>query len=142
MTKDHFVAPTYLKHFGDASKGGIMRAYRKSGKSFPCHPNDVCHEWDGDLNPLLAKKELLGEYCNIFEPHWNSSIETLLAKTISPQVRCVRLLRQPDGLHANVTAHWPQHLESSSEGVPFLFKKMQELRGGNPALHVIGFVSR
>ena len=86
MAKDHFVAQTYLRHFGDASNGDIMRAYRKSdGTSFPCHPKDVCHEWDGDQNPLLAKKELLGDYRKIFEPQWNSSIGTLLAKTMSPQ---------------------------------------------------------
>ena len=29
MANDHFVAQTYLKHFGDPSKGGMLHAYRK-----------------------------------------------------------------------------------------------------------------
>jgi hypothetical protein len=69
MSNDHFVAQTYLKHFGDASRGDIMYAYRKSnGDEFPCHPRAVCHEWDGDLNPLLAPPQLLGDYRKLFEP--------------------------------------------------------------------------
>ena len=69
MSNDHFVAQTYLKHFGDASRGDIMYAYRKSnGDEFPCHPSAVCHEWDGDLNPLLVPPQLLGYYRKLFEP--------------------------------------------------------------------------
>jgi hypothetical protein len=30
MSNDHFVAQTYLKHFGEASRGDIMYACRKS----------------------------------------------------------------------------------------------------------------
>ena len=85
MPRDHFIAQTYLRHFGDPSKGGMMHAYRKSdGKAFSCHPKDVCHEWDGDLNPLLEKQNLLGEYRKIFEPKWRASVATLLEKTILP----------------------------------------------------------
>ena len=139
MTNDHFVAETYLKHFGDASNGDKMRAYRKSdGKSFPCRPNDVCCEWDGDQNPLLAKKELLGDYRKIFEPQWNCSIETLLAKTMSPLE-----MFAVSGYFANLlvcTPTWRRigvtMLNHNAKVLLSFSKKMQEKHGGNSELPV------
>lgn len=86
MSKDHFIARTYLKHFGDPSRSGMLHAYRKSdGKTFPCWPADVCWEWDGDLNPNVFKDrpKILGELRKIFEPHWNEAIDSILEKRIS-----------------------------------------------------------
>ena len=85
LAKDHFVAQTYLKHFGDAKAGGILHAYRKpDGAQFQCWPKDVCHEWDGDLNPLiLDRPELLGDYRKIFEPQWNPAIGKMLIHRLS-----------------------------------------------------------
>ena len=60
LGQDHYIAQTYLKHFGDGSKGGMLNAYRKSdGAAFACWPKDVCREWDGDINPLLSEPGLL-----------------------------------------------------------------------------------
>lgn len=86
MAKDHFLAQTYLKHFGDPSQGGMLHAYRKADeKYFPCWPKDVCHEWDGDLNPVLQHEpKLLGDFRKIFEPHWNSAIENMIAGAVTP----------------------------------------------------------
>jgi hypothetical protein len=85
MSNDHFVAQIYLRHFGDPARGGMMYAYRKSKRDeFPCHPRAVCHEWDGDLNPLLASPELLGDYRKLFEPRWRASVATLLENVLSP----------------------------------------------------------
>src|SRR5947209_5255803 len=79
MSNDHFVAQTYLKHFGDVGTGGMLHAYRKKdGKEFACWPKDVCHEWDGDLNRLLRDPELLGDFRKMIEPWWNPSVETVL----------------------------------------------------------------
>lgn len=86
MTNDHFVAQTYLRHFGDPSRKGMLHAYRKSdGGYFPCNSKDICHEWDGDLNPLLVKSNMLGEFRKLFEPQWNTSIATLLSRTMKPK---------------------------------------------------------
>jgi hypothetical protein len=85
MANDHFIAQTYLKHFGDPSKAGMLHGYQKStGKYFPCWPKDVCREWDGDLNPLLVKKELLGDFRKMFEPHWNAAITALHSRALTP----------------------------------------------------------
>ncbi len=75
MTQDHYVARTYLKHFGDPVTQGMLHGYHKpSGTRFPCWPKDVCREWDGDINPALREPALLGDYRDHFEPHWNPSI--------------------------------------------------------------------
>lgn len=90
MAQDHYIAQTYLKHFGDDGQGGMLHAYRKSGAPpHPCWPKDVCREWDGDLNPRLSDPELLGEFRDIFEPHWNESIERILSGEMTPHDKFV-----------------------------------------------------
>lgn len=82
MTKDHYVAQTYLKRF--SNQNGMLHAYSKSdGKTFPCWPADVCHEWDGDSNPILTHPSLLGDFRKIWERHWTPSVENLLSNSIS-----------------------------------------------------------
>lgn len=84
MAYDHFVAKTYLKHFGDPSRNGMLNAYRKSdGKTFSCWPNDVCREWDGDLNPFFEVVDILGQYRKLFEQSWNAAIAALAKGTLS-----------------------------------------------------------
>lgn len=83
MANDHYVAQTYLRRFSGPS--GMLRAYRKSdGKSFPCSPRDVCHEWNGDIIPdFLSDPNYLGDYRAEFERIWNVGIEALEAKSLN-----------------------------------------------------------
>src|ERR1700677_226674 len=139
MTKDHFVAQTYLRYFGDPSKPGMLHAYRKSdGKTFPCRTKDVCHEWDGDLNPFLAKKDLLGDFRAMFEPQWKVSVETLLAKTMRPADKFVIA-----GYFANLMVCTPawgristKMYDDHKESDLIFAREMHEKHGGNPALPV------
>jgi hypothetical protein len=86
MAQDHYVARTYLKHFGDPHLDGMLHAYRKpSGDTFPCWPKDVCREWDGDVNPTLKDPGLLGDYRSYFEPHWNPSIAQIASGNLRNQ---------------------------------------------------------
>src|SRR4051812_16924823 len=80
MSRDHFVAQTYLRHFGDPNAGGTLHAYRKTdGREFPCWPKDVCTEWDGDLNDAFPENPgVLGDFRKIFEPYWNPAVQTIL----------------------------------------------------------------
>jgi hypothetical protein len=84
MPRDHYVAETYLKHF--VGKSGMLYAYMKSdGKKFPCHPKDICHEWDGDIIPdFLSNPQSLAKYRKIFEPVWNPALNELQAGRVSP----------------------------------------------------------
>jgi hypothetical protein len=87
MTRDHFVAQTYLKHF--IGNDGMLRAYRKSdGLSFPCRPKDICHEWDGDLvHDFLKDEALIRGFRKIFEPAWDRAIIGLVDGVEDPTVK-------------------------------------------------------
>src|SRR5450755_3284662 len=90
MPDDHFVAKTYLKHFADPRTGGMLHGYRKpDGGYFPCWPKDVCREEDGDVNPILKKPDLLGDFRSMFEPFWNTSITSILSGTVSAHDKLV-----------------------------------------------------
>jgi hypothetical protein len=77
MALDHYLARTYLKHWGDQDAGRPIRAYRKTdGAEFPCWPGNVCTEPNGDLNPkYLAEPNALGLFRKIWEPGWNEAVD-------------------------------------------------------------------
>ncbi len=139
MANDHFVAQTYLKHFGDSARGGMLHAYRKSdGKEFPCWPKDVCHEWDGDLNPALRDPQLLGQFRGIFEPHWNGSVESLLQQKLSPTDKWVIA-----GFMANLMICAPAWrrvgatlTQQQTQSHLSFAKRMKIKHGGQPGLDV------
>jgi hypothetical protein len=139
MSKDHFVAQTYLRHFADPARKGVLHAYRKSdGKYFPCHTKDVCREWDGDLNPLLVQHDLLGEFRKIFEPQWNESISTLLSKTLMPKDMFAvagyfvnLMVCTPTWRRIGVTMH-----NDHAKSFLIFAKKMKEKHRGSPELPV------
>ncbi len=86
MSQDHYVARTYLKHFGDSDHGGMLHGYHKPrGDIFPCWPRDVCREWDGDINPTLKDPGLLGAFRGYFEPHWNPSVAQIASGNLRQQ---------------------------------------------------------
>jgi hypothetical protein len=86
--RDHYIAKTYLRHFGDPSLGGRLHAYRKSGGSaVQPRPKDVCRSWGDDMNAafLPGRAGLLGEYRAIFEPIWNDGVGALAAHSPTPE---------------------------------------------------------
>ena len=139
LGQDHYIAQTYLKHFGDGSKGGMLNAYRKSdGAAFACWPKDVCREWDGDINPLLSEPGLLGDFRGIFEPWWNLSVGAILGGDISPQEKFAL-----SGYIANLmtcTPTWKRigvRMNNDHMTGSLLFaKKMKERHGGQADLPV------
>jgi hypothetical protein len=77
MSKDHYVARTYLRHFAD-SDGKLHVYWKGDGKYRARSPKSVCHEWDGDLiRDFVKDEEMLGKYRAIFEPRWNDAITDL-----------------------------------------------------------------
>jgi hypothetical protein len=87
MTKDHFIAQTYLKRWCDPGKKPPLQAYRKSdSKPFRCSPRDVCHEGDGDLiREYFTDPTLLGAFRKIFERPWRRIVERIDAGVASPE---------------------------------------------------------
>jgi hypothetical protein len=85
MAQDHFVAQTYLRAFVDpetmdgSGKGGKIHAYSKKDlKYFTPAPAAVCKTVDWDRNPkYLSVPDALGQWLDIFEPHWASAVERL-----------------------------------------------------------------
>jgi Protein of unknown function (DUF4238) len=139
MAQDHFVAQTYLKHFGDSTRGGVLHGYRKrDGLQFPCWPKDVCREWDGDLNDLLQDKGLLGEYRRMVEPWWNESVANALQGKVSYHDKFVIALYMA---HLMVcTPAWRRIGVSHHNQLLAMYlsfaKKMKEKHGGQPNLPV------
>jgi Protein of unknown function (DUF4238) len=84
MANDHFVAQTYLRHWC-RPKTKMLSGYSKvMDKQFPCHPEDVCREWDWDINPSFKDNPaLLADFRKMFEPHWRPSIHALRAGALS-----------------------------------------------------------
>src|SRR5690242_11880798 len=79
MAQDHSIAQSYLTHFADRSKGGMLNAYRKSdGTVFACWPKDVCRDWDADIDSMLFEPGLLGDLRAVLEPGRNVSIGAIL----------------------------------------------------------------
>lgn len=134
---------TYLKQFGDGAHGGQLYGYSKStGKQFPCWPADICHEWDGDLNPewLATCPGLLGQFRKILEPLWKTALEILLLDTAAPQHRLAIA-----GYVANLmtcTPAWRRigvqfHIDHATASLSF-DKRVQEKHSYNPHLPVDG----
>src|ERR1700722_9803864 len=87
MPYDHYVARTYLRHF--LGNDRLLHAYRKSdGKYFPCRPQDICRELDGDLiRDFLSDPTRLAQYRKIFEPAWNAAVAEMKTGRISQSAK-------------------------------------------------------
>ena len=56
----------------------------------PCHPADVCREWNGDLNPKYFKDpNVLGEFRKIFEPKWKQTVENIHVGQITAENKLI-----------------------------------------------------
>jgi hypothetical protein len=139
MSNDHYVAQTYLKHFGDPAEDGRLHAYRKTdNKRFPAWPRDVCHEWNGDDNVLLNDQGLLGSFREIFEPYWNPSVKAAVQGQMGYHDKYVIA-----GLMANLmvcTPAWRRVgislVKQSTQSQLSFAKRMKLKHGGQPDLPV------
>jgi hypothetical protein len=140
MANDHFVARTYLKHFGDASNGDRLYGYRKSnGDEFPCRPRNICREWDGDINEswLARCPDLLGQFRKMFEPLWNGAVESLISGACPPPHRFAVA-----GYVANLMTSVPAwrrvgvQLYNDHATAYLLFAKRMKEKHGDPLLPV------
>lgn len=104
MSRDHYVAQTYLEKWCDPANRDHLHVYRKSDlKCFPARPYDVCHEWDGDKTPgYLADESALGKFRARFEPTWNRALEAATRQRITDEDKFFI-----SGYWANLTATTP-----------------------------------
>jgi hypothetical protein len=92
MPQDHYVAQTYLRAFGDPAtvkdtdKGGLLHAWRKNDlKYFAAYANNICKTAGWDDNPkYLRPHDALGQWLEIFEPHWKPSVGRLADSNLAP----------------------------------------------------------
>jgi hypothetical protein len=87
MSRDHYIAQTYLNRF--VGKNGFLQAYRKSdGNTFPCRPYAICHEWDGDMIPdFMVQPDYLGQYRAMFEQNWGLAVDAIEAQACPDDVK-------------------------------------------------------
>lgn len=83
MSKDHYVAQTYLRRFAN-ERGKIVPYYKRKntviGSEKPT--SSVCFEMDGDRSDYLSNRDALDEFLRVFEDHWSENIDTLSAREI------------------------------------------------------------
>lgn len=78
MSKDHYIAQTYLKHFIDPKFGTLMHAYRKHDlKYFTPTTKDICYEEGWDTNPYFQDSRAVDQYLKIVEPKWNRGVDNI-----------------------------------------------------------------
>jgi hypothetical protein len=78
VSKDHYIAQTYLKRF--ANTEGCLYPYRKRQKKIVGKaklPKSICYEVDGDENPYFQNPRIIDEYLPHFENYWYDKINEL-----------------------------------------------------------------
>lgn len=84
MTRDHYVAQTYLKHWVHPTTKSLHGYSKSAEKEFPCSTRDVCQEWNWDTNPRFKDNpQLLADFRKMFEPQWNPTIGAIRAGSLS-----------------------------------------------------------
>lgn len=63
----------------------MLYGYSKvAAKEFPCHPKDVCREWNWDTNPRFKDNpQMLADFRRMFEPQWNPTIGAIRTGRVS-----------------------------------------------------------
>jgi len=90
MSKDHYVAKTYLKSFTDEN---LFYPYRKAvprkiiGKQIS--PSAVCHQLNGDINQYLDDPEYLKKALPLMENNWARIVNELESGPISVQDKAI-----------------------------------------------------
>jgi hypothetical protein len=84
MAKDHFVAQTYLRQWVDPATEKMRGYGKRTGKEFPCATENVCREWNWDVNPRFENNpRLMDDYRKIFEPQWRPAVSAVRSGQMS-----------------------------------------------------------
>jgi hypothetical protein len=84
MAKDHFVAQTYLRQWVNPATDKMRGYGKRTGKEFPCATDNVCREWDWDVNPRFGDNpRLMGDFRKIFEPQWRPAVSAARVSQMS-----------------------------------------------------------
>jgi len=104
MSKDHYVAQTYLKHFLDPGSSGQLHVYKKQDlKYFPSGTKPICKKINWDSNEYFPDNpRLMDEYLKEFEPKWNEAVER-----ISKGISCKKSKYYMSGYIAALTVRTP-----------------------------------
>lgn len=79
MSKDHYVAQTYLKHFIDPKLGNLLHAYDKEKLNyFTPRTEDICYAEGWDTNPYFEDNKLIDKYLKVVEPKWNHAVKDIV----------------------------------------------------------------
>lgn len=88
MSKDHYIAQTYLNNFVNSDNKLIPYYKNKKvimGKS--CSAKSVCFKYDGNTNDHFSDERVLEKYIDEHERNWNSNIDKLIAGNVDLDIK-------------------------------------------------------
>lgn len=80
MSKDHYIAQTYLKHFHTPNSENLVNAIRKRDLTWlqGVHTETICQKDNWSNSPYHQDDpRIVEEYLKIFEPEWDTAIKAL-----------------------------------------------------------------
>lgn len=88
MSKDHYVAQTYLRQFSN-DEGYLTPYYKKSQKTIgnAVRPKSICCEINGDSNPYFDDTRILDTYLPQFENSWKDNVSKVKKGELTLEVK-------------------------------------------------------
>ncbi len=78
MSKDHYIAQTYMKHFIDAENNNNLHVYDKQTSNyFTPSTKNICSSEGWDTNPYFKNDRAVEIFLNAVEPQWDACVENI-----------------------------------------------------------------
>jgi len=134
MAKDHYVAQTYLRAFGQADNPGLVNVVRKSNlnRQNAIPVKSICYGVDWSTTEYIPDNpRAVEDYLKLFEPKWAECIKSIQEDTYTATTKYLMA-----GYLAYLRACTPTAVRLGSEGLSHimqdLYKRIEEEEFSKP----------